>query len=56
MDVQDLTTVIARSASDEAIHLTAYSTMDCLAALAMTEEISIGVIPGRAQREPGISL
>ncbi|WP_065756746.1 hypothetical protein [Bradyrhizobium paxllaeri] len=65
MDVQDLTTVIAcdkreafahGSASDEAIHLSACGAMDCFPALAMTEEISTGVIPGRAQREPGISL
>jgi hypothetical protein len=36
--------------------LTACGAMDCFAALAMTEEISTSVIPGRAQREPGISL
>jgi hypothetical protein len=32
------TAVIARSASDEAIHPSACGTMDCFAALAMTEE------------------
>ncbi|MGY3692041.1 hypothetical protein ACVIGA_002121 [Bradyrhizobium sp. USDA 3240] len=32
----NLTTVIARSASDEAIHSSACETMDCFAALAMT--------------------
>jgi len=31
-----LSTVIARSASDEAIHASACGTMDCFAALAMT--------------------
>jgi len=55
--------------SDEAIHShRLLGGMDCFAEpvigrrfaptrwLAMTEEISTGVIPGRAQREPGISL
>jgi hypothetical protein len=32
-----VTVVIARSASDEAIYLSACRTMDCFAALAMTE-------------------
>jgi hypothetical protein len=47
--------VIARSASDEAIHFSVCGAMDCFAALAMTEEISTSVIPGRAQSEPRIS-
>jgi hypothetical protein len=53
--------VIARSASDEAIHFFASGAMDCFGDpvigrrfaptrwLAMTEEISTGVIPERAQ-------
>jgi hypothetical protein len=32
--------VIARSASDEAIHLAVCGTMDCFAALAMTELVN----------------
>ena len=44
------------SASDEAIHPhRLLGGMDCFAALAMTEETSTSVIPGRATREPGIS-
>ena len=49
--------VIAREAK-QSIGTAHSVTVDCFVAslLAMTEEISTGVIPGRAQREPGISL
>ena len=37
MESTKLSTVIARSASDEAIHFSVCGAMDCFAALAMTE-------------------
>jgi hypothetical protein len=44
-----LTIVIARSASDEAIHLSTCRTMDCFAALAMTTE-NVGWAKARQRR------
>jgi hypothetical protein len=43
-----LSTVIARSVSDEAIHFAVFGTMDCFAALAMTEKIFEFGIPDRS--------
>jgi hypothetical protein len=49
MNLRDSHSRHCEERSDEAIHLSACRAVNCFAALAMTEEISTGVIPGRAQ-------